>query len=784
MIKIIKKLFAPSPSMNGVSTAVEPRIHHILFPKDAKNLSPFELRQNTGIGLLLAVPIAVLSFGGLTNLLFHWLPSETIMPMVNFLIHPIITFKQMWASTEIGAVAKVVAYVKAFAVTGGTIYISKSAYSSVVRIDDGYVHVEGKKFFKHTGFSKEIMKQELEGLNLSRGINNETCVQLLGDLPLNFQLLVSNAVVGKPGSGKTVFYKNLISKILQDPESVLIMHDFKGDFTNLMNPDESIILAPWDKRCRELALALDLETEQDAIEFWNAIIPEPKGDAFWANSARAIGVGLTKKLMKEKPQSWTIPDLVDLLVESIQNIKKAMDVYNKPAARSVSEDEDNKMTQSILATLISETLPLFNLASAYRGRRKRQFSVKEWVQEVINGTLKESQEYKNKRIIILQFNATYPKLSQAYIKTVLNSLASQLNNPSIPDNPKRKIYILLDELPQLGKIDNLEMFLEVGRSKGLKLFFAWQTMEQMPKIYGKEAAENIYSNIANYWFMQMSTKSMKDWAESKCGKRTVKYWKNNDSFNAQGQSYSTNLQQEDIEVVKAHTFESEIGVKGSGVLGIVNIADLKGVYKLAFPFKQDYKWHDNKSVVLADWIKNWADEIKDVPNAAAVSDEEKIKNSPEVKEQMKIFDESVIKAGKKKALQKPIEIVDESNVVFVKDNGISSKMVAADEVKQQPYSALEEEKQEKELLAQNFPIEDKQPEPEKKQETQQEVKAVPGEVPEQTLDVVAEPLGHSNPLVFADLLLNIADAVSKTQLNSVSSEVPEKEKDKKKKLEQ
>ena len=132
---------------------------------------------------------------------------------------------------------------------------------------------------------------------------------------------------------------------------------------------------------------------------------------------------------------------------------------------------------------------------------------------------------------------------------------------------------------------------------------------------------------------------------------------------------------------------------------------------------------------------------------------------------MKIFDDAVVHSKKKKALQKPIEIVDESNVVFVKDNGISSKMVAADEAKPQPYSALEEEKQEKELLAQNFPIEDKQPEPEKKQETQ-EVKAVPGEVPEQTLDVVAEPLGHSNPLVFADLLLNIADAVSKTQLNA------------------
>jgi len=780
--KIIKNLFVPEPSMNGVLSSVEPRIHHIIFPSDGKRLSPFELRQNTGIGLMFAATGAVTLYLGATAIAFFVLPSETIMPMGNFILHPFNTFKQMWVSTDIGAVAKVVAYIKAFAVTGITAYLTKFIYSSVVRIDDGYVHVEGKKFFKHTLYSKEIMKTELQSINALRGIKNEACVQLLGDLPLNFQLLVSNAVVGKPGSGKTVFYKNLISKILQDPESVLIVHDFKGDFTNILNPDESIILAPWDKRCRELALAIDLETEQDAIEFWNAIIPEPKGDAFWANSARAIGVGLTKKLMKEKPQAWTIPDLTDSLVESIQNIKKAMDVYNKPAARSVSEDEDNKMTQSILATLISETLPLFNLASAYRGRRKRQFSVKEWVQEVINGTLKESQEYKNKRIIILQFNATYPKLSQAYIKTVLNSLASQLNNPAIPDNPKRKIYILLDELPQLGKIDNLEMFLEVGRSKGLKLFFAWQTMEQMPKIYGKEAAENIYSNIANYWFMQMSTKSMKDWAESKCGKRTVKHWKSNDSFNAQGQSYSSNLQQEDIEVVKAHTFESEIGVKSSGVLGIVNIADLKGVYKLAFPFVQDYQWHNNKSVVLADWIKNWADEIKDVEQVEAVSADEKIKNDPKVKELMGIYDDSFNMSKNKKSLPKQIEIVDDSkNVdVVIKDNGISSKQAAIQEA---PMSPLEEQQRELQLLEQNFPLaeQEEQEKPVEKKYEPEQIKAVPGEVQDETLNVVAEPLGHHNPLVMADLLLSMADAVSKVQLNSMSVDVPEKDKEKEKK---
>jgi type IV secretory pathway TraG/TraD family ATPase VirD4 len=69
---------------------------------------------------------------------------------------------------------------------------------------------------------------------------------------------------------------------------------------------------------------------------------------------------------------------------------------------------------------------------------------------------------------------------------------------SLPPDPGRRLWLLLDELPSIGKVGSLEACLTKGRKHGLCAVAGVQSTAQLERLYGRESAVVLRSCFRNF----------------------------------------------------------------------------------------------------------------------------------------------------------------------------------------------------------------------------------------------------------------------------------------------
>lgn len=75
---------------------------------------------------------------------------------------------------------------------------------------------------------------------------------------------------------------------------------------------------------------------------------------------------------------------------------------------------------------------------------------------------------------------------------------------ALPENPNRRIFLILDELSSLPPLKSLQMLLREGRSKGASCFLTTQTLAAIEDQYGKAGAADIMG-LCNSLFVFRTT---------------------------------------------------------------------------------------------------------------------------------------------------------------------------------------------------------------------------------------------------------------------------------------
>ena len=78
-------------------------------------------------------------------------------------------------------------------------------------------------------------------------------------------------------------------------------------------------------------------------------------------------------------------------------------------------------------------------------------------------------------MVILQGSGRYPELMRGYVQSAISLLAGRINSPEIGESKTRRMWLVLDEFPQLGKLNGVASILEVGRTKG----FVWSWVRRI-----------------------------------------------------------------------------------------------------------------------------------------------------------------------------------------------------------------------------------------------------------------------------------------------------------------
>lgn len=368
-------------------------------------------------------------------------------------------------------------------------------------------------------------------------------------------------VMGGVGSGKTQIIAPLLQAAIARGDRQLVF-DNKGDFSAWL--PNLVLLAPWDARSHAWDIAQDCTTSQDAHELAARLIKEGQ-DPMWHQAARQTLAAVIMDLQMTQPGTWTWKSLYQLGC-STQDELMAVVSRHLPEARHLFESP-GKTTQSVLINFGSNLTLVGTLAKAWGSTSpERRFSFTRWL----------TDENTKQRTIVLQGSGEYKELAKSYIGAIITLVSARINSPTFAENKTRRIWLFLDEFPQLGKLNDFAPLLEIGRSKGVRVVLGAQDIEQVREIYGEHTASAWMGMVGTHIFTKINSgETARYLAEDIIGERTI------DRINLfEGKQQSAQRERE--LVLEPYELAEELGPNGVGVRAI--LMDAGDVYLLDWPY--------------------------------------------------------------------------------------------------------------------------------------------------------------------------------------------------------
>ncbi|MHB8409377.1 MAG: type IV secretion system DNA-binding domain-containing protein [Acidiferrobacterales bacterium] len=322
-------------------------------------------------------------------------------------------------------------------------------------------------------------------------------------------------LLGGAGSGKTTLLWPMLNEIVARQDRALIF-DFKGDFTSSL-PGSLTLLSPCDARSARWIVGADIETRLEAEALTETLIPLPAGGEgpIWARGARGLCLGLISHLQAMKPGGWDFADLAQVTSETLSNYKKLVEIIERehPPARVYLMGRDSKTTMGFLAELAGALTHVINLgvAGAASNPKTGAWSVKGW--------LKDGSRLP--KTVVLGFRPSSKELSQAFLASVIEQVVRQVASMSDCRPDKRRLWLILDEVPQCGRIPSISDALVTLRSKGCRVVLGLQSVAQIEQVYDRHTQTIWASSTATKIVCSVASPSDQKWASDLVGEREL-----------------------------------------------------------------------------------------------------------------------------------------------------------------------------------------------------------------------------------------------------------------------
>ncbi|MQM39306.1 hypothetical protein KBTX_03330 [wastewater metagenome] len=386
---------------------------------------------------------------------------------------------------------------------------------------------------------------------------------------------------GSVGAGKTVIIQHLIESILAQPGTRLLVHDLKGDFTATLPALTREaggglgLVAPWDARSMRWSVAADIRSPADARELASRLIPpDDTGGtgAQWAQGAAMILGGLVVSLARRSRGRWTWADLLAEIAQPYPALREAAIAGAPMAEGLLTAGEPSPTTASYLAQISSRAGGLIaDLAAADQDLAdRRRFSARHWLRG------------HGPRVVILGGSSRYGSLATALHGSIIRSIAGSLD--ALDDDDERRIWLVLDEAPQLGRVD-LRPIIETGRSKGICVVTGWQDSAQRRSIYGADDAAAMDGMTGTHVVGRLLGADSQQWAARLVGQRQVRRYTTSHGAD-DGRSVSEQYADEDV--IPPEAWGGLGRVRGGIEAVLIPGGDM--VHRLVWPFPSRERW--------------------------------------------------------------------------------------------------------------------------------------------------------------------------------------------------
>ena len=323
---------------------------------------------------------------------------------------------------------------------------------------------------------------------------------------------------GTTGSGKSNLIRNMLDWIQTRGDKVFIF-DKGGTYTaRYYNPEKDHLLNPFDARSVNWDVWADGQSITDLENMAAALIPQHgEGDPFWVNSARTIFADSCFK-MKDQPNRSLAELLEVMLTSKINKLDKLLTGTSSASLVSSKVEKTAISIKSVLATYIKALRFLEGLDIDVNTKNKKPvFSIKQWVaNENDNGWLfltSNAQQHASLRPLISMWVA-------------IASIALL----GLPENENRRLWFILDEMPTLHRLPELpETIAEVRKFGGCYLI-GIQSFAQLQKIYGSNAAKEMFDLLNTRFFFRSPSEEMAAITSKELGEQEIEVSRDNRSI--------------------------------------------------------------------------------------------------------------------------------------------------------------------------------------------------------------------------------------------------------------
>lgn len=273
-------------------------------------------------------------------------------------------------------------------------------------------------------------------------------------------------VNGATGSGKSVVLRELAFSAMARGDRLAIV-DPNGDMLAKFGRPGDVILNPYDDRTPGWSFFNEIRADYDWHRYALSVIP--RGSSSEAESWN----GYARLLLRE-----TARKLAMIGQPSIDRVFKLTTIVPPGELREFLEgtDAESLFVEDAKRALASARFVLSDKLPGHRAMPPGAFSLRDWL-ESSSGNL-----YITWREDMAE--AMRPLVS-AWVDTLCTSVLS------LPVDPQRRLWLMIDELASMEKLASLEPALTKGRKHGLRVVAGLQSTSQLDSIYGREDAQTL-----------------------------------------------------------------------------------------------------------------------------------------------------------------------------------------------------------------------------------------------------------------------------------------------------
>ena len=363
-------------------------------------------------------------------------------------------------------------------------------------------HISGTRLAKDP---KDLIKSVK---NNARGVSN---LMLLSIIPLpamsEFQGFFFH---GSTGSGKTQAMMRLLDEIRRLGEPAIVYDKECTIKPFFYNSDIDVELNPVSELCANWDLWSECDNPMEFGSLAAYLIPKAVqgGDPFWVDSARTILTSMAWKIRgsDDKNAIKLLQLLLTTTLDEMRGILKGTESEN------LVSKEIEKTAISIKSVLATYTKALRFLEGLDKND-KPKFSIKNWIQQAVDS------DATQKGWLFITSRSKYHKEIKPLISLWLG-LAMQ-GIQSLKPNSKKRIWLVMDELASLHRLEMFSDTLADIRKFGGCVAIGIQSISQLEFLYGNHEAHAIADLLNTSVYFRSPKNRVAKWVSEDLGEQVI-----------------------------------------------------------------------------------------------------------------------------------------------------------------------------------------------------------------------------------------------------------------------